>query len=326
MKKILFLALAAATVMSCTESEEIENAGQKAKVEFGTVVKGSTRAAITTTDNFEEFTVNGYKTSEAMGTGVQLATGFMDDVVVAKSGETWGYDGTYYWPLTGNVQFFATAPAQTLNITAIGYPTFDYTVKATTDSQEDLIAANVIDKTKESGAIVLPFQHLLTQVNFSIKGETKDFVYTVTKLTLKGIKDAATFTFDGQQTVGTWGNQTASGADYTFTGSKVVAPDDDENKDAITAFEETDKALFMLMPQTLAGATLEITYTAAPSGKPTEYTYNDTKKLNLTGTWEKGKNIRYTLVLTNDASPVTFGTPTIGGWGKEEAGTTEAAK
>lgn len=313
MKKILFLALAAATVMSCTESEEIENAGQKTKVEFGTIVKGSTRAVITTTDNFEKFTVNGYKTSEAMGTGVQLATGFMDDVVVAKSGETWGYDGTYYWPLTGNVQFFATAPAQTLNITAAGYPTFDYTVKAATDSQEDLIAANVIDKTKESGAIILPFQHLLTQVNFSIKGGTPDFVYTVTKLTLKGIKNTATFTFDGQQTVGTWGNQTASGADYTFTGSKVVAPDD-ENKDAITAFEETNKALFMLMPQTLAGATLEITYTAAPSGKPTEYTYNDTKKLNLTGDWGMGKNIRYTLVLTNDASPVTFGKPTIGGW------------
>ena len=325
MKKILFLALAAATVMSCTESEEIENAGQKAKVEFGTVVKGSTRAVITTTDNFEKFTVNGYKTSEAMGTGVQLATGFMDDVVVAKSSETWGYDGTYYWPLTGNVQFFATAPAQTLNITAAGYPTFDYTVKAATDSQEDLIAANVIDKTKESGAIVLPFQHLLTQVNFSIKGGTPDFVYTVTKLTLKGIKNTATFTFDGADTAGAWGTPTATTAEYTFTGSKEVAPTT-KAPDAITAFEETDKALFMLMPQTLDGATLEITYTAAPSSKPTEYTYNDTKKLNLTGDWGMGKNIRYTLVLTNDASPVTFGTPTIGGWGKEEAGTTEAAE
>lgn len=31
MKKVLFLALAAAAVMSCSESEEIENAGQDRK-------------------------------------------------------------------------------------------------------------------------------------------------------------------------------------------------------------------------------------------------------------------------------------------------------
>lgn len=34
MKKVLFLALAAAAVMSCSESEEIENAGQKAEIKL----------------------------------------------------------------------------------------------------------------------------------------------------------------------------------------------------------------------------------------------------------------------------------------------------
>lgn len=41
------MALAAAAVMSCSESEEIENAGQKAEIKLGTVVGNTTRATVT---------------------------------------------------------------------------------------------------------------------------------------------------------------------------------------------------------------------------------------------------------------------------------------
>ena len=77
--------------------------------------------------------------------------------------------------------------------TAAGYPKFEYAVKAV-DSQEDLVAANVINQVKSESAISLPFQHLLTQVNFTIKGDVADFIYTVSKLVIKGAKDKATFT------------------------------------------------------------------------------------------------------------------------------------
>ena len=61
--------------------------------------------------------------------------------------------------------------------------------------------------------------------------------------------------------------------------------------DAFTAFETSGNALFMLMPQDdLTGVTLEITYTAAPKDKSSEYTWNDTKVVNLTGSWGMGKN------------------------------------
>lgn len=319
MKKILFVALAAATMMSCTENEVIENAGNKAAIDFGTVVKNGTRAAVTTNDNFKEFTVNGYKTEGTMGDAVALVSGFIDNLKLTKD-DGWKYTNTYYWPLTGNVQFFATSPAQTLNIASAGYPTFDYTIKAEA-SQEDLVAANVIDKAKGAGPVVLPFQHLLTQVNFSIKGETPDFTYTVTKLVIKGAKDKGTFKFNGKDAVGAWSGQTASAADlaYTFSDEKVVAP---TTADATveTKFEDAGNALFMLMPQTLSGVTLEITYKAAPSDKLDQLTFNDTKTLNLSGEWGMGKNIRYTLELSNDASPIDFGTPTVGEW-TDEAGT-----
>lgn len=85
-----------------------------------------------------------------------------------------------------------------------------------------------------------------------------------------------------------------------------------------TAFETSGNALFMLMPQDdLTGVTLEITYTAAPKDKSSEYTWNDTKVVNLTGSWGMGKNIRYTLTLTNNATPIKF-TPNVGIWTNED--------
>lgn len=198
MRKILLVALAAAAMVSCSENEEFENGSTANRIQFGTVVKTGTKALVATTENFSAFTVSAYKTTDVMGPTVQLSTGFMDDVEVTKPSAEWQYAGNYYWPISGKLQFFATSPAQTLDITtAAGYPNFDYTVKAVAD-QEDLVAANVIDQVKSESAISLPFQHLLTQVNFTIKGEVADFIYTVSKLVIKGARDKATFTFDGK--------------------------------------------------------------------------------------------------------------------------------
>lgn len=326
MKKILLTAVAALAIVGCSQNEEIEKAGEKAEINFGSIVKGSTRAAVTTTSNFKEFTVSGYKTADAMSTGIQLATGFIDDLLVENSESTgWGYTGTFYWPITGKVQFFATSPKQSLDLSAKGYPTFSYTIKSVT-SQEDLVAANLIDQVKTSGDITLTFQHLLTQVNFSIKGDTPDFTYAVTKLELKGLKDKAIFKFNGTpETVGSWETLEASAADikyvYTAPDTPVTVAPTTDNKDLSTPFETVNNALFMLMPQALSDVTLDITYSAAPTLHPNEYTFNSTKTVKLTGEWGIGKNIRYTLKLTSDASAVTF-SPTVNGW-SDGIGTTE---
>lgn len=133
-------------------------------------------------------------------------------------------------------------------------------------------------------------------------------------------KYKATFTFDGSSTVGAWSNlaESASGVTYEYTGTPVSVTPTAAEPDAFTAFETSGNALFMLMPQDdLTGVTLEITYTAAPKDKSSEYTWNDTKVVNLTGSWGMGKNIRYTLTLTNNATPIKF-TPNVGIWTNED--------
>lgn len=314
MKKILLVALAAAGMVSCSQNEEIENAGQKAEIRFSTVVKNGTRAVINDNNNFSEFTVCGYKTADVMADGVQLASGFMDNVNVTKSDNTWSTATTFYWPATGKVQFFATYPAQTLDITSAGYPKFDYKVGAI-DAQVDLVAAKVLDKDKTAAGITLPFQHLLTQVNFSIKGDLAGCTYKLTKLELSNLNDNGSFQFtsatDGVGGTWTLGSATAN-LKYTYekTSGVEVIPTADLS-DAV-ALEEDGKALFMLLPQDASGIKANITYTATP-GDGSEG-FSGTKEVTLTKTWNPSMKVRYTLLLTSDRKPITFEEPTFGTW------------
>lgn len=311
MKKILLAVTAALAITSCSQNEELENVGQNAEISFGTIVRNSTRANILTTDNMQTFTVSGYQTDAEMAEGTKLTTGFIDELKVEKKDAKWVYEGdTFYWPYSGKVQFFGTSPAQSLNINVAGYPTFDYTIKDVS-AQEDLVAANLINKDKTSGELILPFQHLLTQVNFSIKGDTPGFTYTVTSIVLTDLQDKATFKFDGTNAVGAWQGATTSSANikYEHTGSFTVIPETD--KEVVTNLEAVGKALFMLMPQEASSVKLAITYTAV---KGTQKGFSGTKNVTLAGTWTMGHSIRYILKLTSDTTPVTFGQPTSGEW------------
>lgn len=329
MKKILFLAMVAAALVSCSQNEEFENAGQKAEIKFGTVVKAGTKAVLTTNDNFKTFTVYAYKTAASISDpSSDLSSVFMSGVEVKKNeaGTAWETgEKKYYWPATGKVQFFATSPAQTWGTIVADqkYPNFEYTIKDEAN-QEDLVAANLIDEDKTSTGLVFPFRHLLSQVNITLKGAQADFIYTVSSVVIKGAKDKGTFTFNGDKTeVGAWTNQSQSNAAqpsaYTYAPQDaiVLTPTSNPAKTDEKPLETLGNALFMLMPQTLEGVTLEITYSAEPSDDLGNYTYNDTKTLNLTGTWGIAQNIRYTLELSTDASPIEFKDPTVGGWTNE---------
>lgn len=330
MKKILLAVTAALAITGCSQNEEFENAAQNAEINFGAIVGNSTRADIITKDNLESFTVNGFRTTGAMSTNPQLAIGFMDDVVVTKNKSTdkWEMGKTYYWPTTGYVQFFGTSPAQSLLLTAAGYPTFEYSVGAI-DTQKDLLVANLIDKQKSTigdDGVVLPFKHALTQVNFSVKGDTKDITYKISELSIAGVKDKGVFTFNGLDGAGSWTSTSSStpAINYTYKPAApveftVINPD----ADTATQLEEANKSLFMLLPQTVtADMILSVTYVAIPKDKTEEIdqTFKGTKTVALTGNWEMGKKIRYTLTLTSDAKAVTLGTPTVEEW-KEEANT-----
>lgn len=311
MKKIMYAAMAALAITSCSQNEEFENQGGQLEIGFTTAVGKSSRVAPTTTTNFTKFMVYGYNTVGADMT-VETAlstTSFMDAVTSTKTGETWGIDkGPFYWPMTDKIQFFAFSPITDVTYAAptTGYPTLDYTIPVEA-SQVDLLAVKAENQTKISaqGGVNLLFKHILTRINFSVKYMDVNATYAVTEIKLTGVNNEGTYSYADSK----W-SATPSATSYTYAGNYKGEP-----IDYVMNCSTADNSL-MLMPQTLpVGAKIAVTYSAVANGATT---FAGTKEITLTSEWETGKNIRYTLQLNSDATPVSF-IPKVEDWSGEAA-------
>lgn len=336
MKKILLAVTAALAITGCSQNEEFDNAAQNAEISFNTIVSKATRASELKTEGLKTnggFKVFAYNTGEndMAAASVLSSPAFMDDVLVSwdTSASKWTMTpvGPYYWPIDEKIQFFSYSPVDNVtykkpNGTNAGYPSFSYTVPST---QEDLVVAYVNDATKENataGALTLPFKHILTQVNFKLKGKDADYTYKVTAITLSGINSAGTFTYakpitTPAPTVGSWANPTtptkytyaATYSDFTSASDLTIATDDNG---------------LMLMPQTLgADAKVEISYSTEYGGKTV---FKGTKAVSLKDiVWNAGDKILYTLSLPGAGENVTF-TPDVSNWNGETSGDEKEAQ
>lgn len=331
MKKILLAVTAALAITGCSQNEEFDNAAQNAEIGFNTIVSKATRASELKTEGLKTnggFKVFAYNTGEndMAAASVLSSPAFMDDVLVSWNTSTSKWTmapaGPYYWPIDEKLQFFSYSPVANVtynkpNGTDAGYPSFSYTVPST---QEDLVVAYVNDATKENataGALTLPFKHILTQVNFKLKGKDADYTYKVTAITLSGINSAGTFTYAKPITtptssLGSWANSTTP-AEYTYE----VATYDDFTSAADLTIATGSNGL-MLMPQTLgADAKVEISYSTVYGGK---IVFKGTKAVSLKDiVWNAGDKILYTLSLPGGAEEVTF-TPEVSTWNGETSG------
>lgn len=306
MKKILFAAMAALAITSCSQNEEIDTLAQKAEINFNTVVSKTSRAVTTTTDQFNNFKVYAYTHSTAFD---ETTTGnaIIDGVVFDKSENTWSAEGDkkFYWPVSDMVSFFAYSPKNSSAAfahTVAGAPTLTYSVAAASADQEDLIVTQKVDQKKsESGAtsaVSLNFKHALTKLAFKVRGLGDGITYTVTKITVNA-KGGGTYTYnmtDGD--LSTWVANTTD-ATYmvyntdetalSFEGSDTTPAPEANIKDLTAA----DKTL-MLIPQ--SGATVKVTYSAAYTNGSTIRTSAE-ETIAIADTWTAGQNIIYTLVL-----------------------------
>lgn len=319
MKKILFLAMAAAALVSCSQNEEFENAGKQEEIKFKTIVNASTKVAPMITDNFVTFFVNAYNTQAVdMGTGASLTKAFMTNVTAKKEKGVWTIDqGPFYWPMTDKIQFFAYSPIGTVKgyTATTGYPSFTYEIPVVA-SQEDLLVAKAENATKTANkdGVELNFAHILTQVNFSAELEA-GITYDVTEIKIVGVNNSGTFTYGAATNVGAWTAQAGSAtyiydANYSATATNNVVD-----------YSTADNAL-MLLPQSIpADAKIQVTYKATASDGTV--TYQGTKDVPFSGTWDMAKKIRYTLKLSSDATAVVL-VPKVDAWtNTEDAGTTK---
>jgi hypothetical protein len=193
MKRLLFVIAACSLLLgavSCTRERVERPASDEGVISFRPVLGKQTRASETTLITLEadaaaQLVVNAYPANDATLFNEFVLT--HDDA--ALSGH-WTYSPVVSQP-GYLLRYYSVYPAVTGTATATDY-SFNYTVKATYDIQEDLLAASVEPTLLET--IDLQYSHLLSQVNFAVQG-MEDVKIEIADITLSKILSTSTYTF-----------------------------------------------------------------------------------------------------------------------------------
>ena len=202
MKKYLYIAIAAATLASCSQDEVMEMS-QEAIVFSNAFVGNSSRAAAkdnsygSNTDNgntaLTSFQVWG--SVKSTGTTPVDVEVFKDVTVGGQVGEgsTWTTQGvTQYWIAGATYSFAAVVNADDKDASAdkyesnvtLGTNLLPASITYTADGTKDLLFADKLSVTSAVGKVEMNFSHLLSKVKFSAVNETNDPNY---KFNIKNI-------------------------------------------------------------------------------------------------------------------------------------------
>lgn len=309
MKKILLAVTVALAITSCSQNEEFEAPSQKAEITFNTAV---TRATELNTEGLQKngFEIYVYNTGTAtMSAELALPASTWMSGLATYSANWSVAGGPYYWPLTDKLQFFAYSPKEGVVYTAPngtdkGYPKFTYAVESTAAAQKDLVIASVQDATKKTEgatpAVSFTFKHALTQVNIEVT-KVDGYTYDISSVEVTGVKGSGEFTYTGVNT-GAW----VAGADAAVSYAYTLGAFTTNTTDVVAG-----NAL-MLIPQSLDGAKISISYTVKKDGSKIA----DNKKdiaLPTSTPWEFGKKILYKLSLPIGAEEIGL-TATVDKW------------
>ena len=321
MKKLfLLVAIAALGFASCTEENfEGNNGNSSKKIQFKTMVGKNNHLKVTELDlaglKTSGFTVTALNSASADFNGTNPYTSYIDQLGVTWSDTAWTYTGAYYWPENSQkLSFFAYGGDAVTSwaATTPNFPSFSYTIGANAAAQKDLVAAMKLNNTNMATALLLDFKHILTQINFSIKGQVPALKYVVKKIEIIGAKNSGTYTYNA--TTGEWSSQTGT-TNYTYFNDSTTI---DYGTTDFTSFGNgvTGTEALMLMPQDNSGVKIQVTYDIVNSGgsyvkqnKIAEYTF-------ASGTWNLGTKIRYNITLPVSTNSILLDA-TVTGWNGE---------
>ena len=244
---------------------------------------------------------------------------YIDGSTVSFSASTtpnWIFtDGKHYWPATGSLNFFAFMPA------ADTYWTFDSTpydagsnpdgysedsprivctdlpvnITAGSDKPQELILAYAASQDKNGsntslqptpGQVALNFMHPFARIFLKLSPESGSGV-SVNRVTIAGVKNKGTATFDGTTT--TW---TPSGDATNFVVSGVPA------SGSTPAVPATGDTPYLVIPQTFAA---NLTFTVNATWTDWSNVTKDISASVNVGEWQPGHSYTYTLTLNKEA-------------------------
>ena len=250
----------------------------------------------------------------------------MRNVRYVCNGGSWETDaGKFFWPVEGDMHFYAYAPAAPcaegeFTIDSGKQQIVDFVPCATAAAQKDFIYAYAKGNLTDNGSsgMDVDFKHALTEVSIAAKNENPAYTVEVTGVKLGNIKSKGTFTFpsvDGSPASWKLSSNGSDVTDYATTWAnayRLVS-----NASSLDA----SNVAFMLLPQKLEKSDLPScrAYIAMrviitmQDGK--HVCNNDWVYVGIDTNWKMGKHYTYTLDFTSGAGQDVNGNDILPGEG-----------
>ena len=283
MKKVILFATAIAALVSCAKSEVVMEEGSpisfspnalKTKALILPDGNAGTQQDFPTTETFNVFAFADIND----GNGVNYATPLMNDVNISYQNGDWkATTGTYLWPATGSVDFYAYYPGS-LNTTfdsannPKGVSITGIELGTTVGNQIDPLVANILAQiSANKPKVSLVFKHITSQIAVTAFDAT-------TTNTLKGKISIEKVVFKNMKTSGDYREGTTTGkgqwtnintkADFTsFLGSEVLADTESYLSDGGFIAAIDNSAAFVVIPEDIVNTgdvqALEVSYSIA---------------------------------------------------------------
>lgn len=309
MKQLLRLAGIGLLLGACTsEVGEDSLPGGEGAITFH-ASEVDTKAVVDNVNALGAFSVWGWYADDAAGTN---AYSVFNRTQVSKSGMEWKTAEARYWVKGKVYDFYAVHPATGIDATCTPEGVLTVTDFATNEmgaNAVDLLTgapnSNDIVATGQAQTVPLSFRHELARVRVSVR-TYQGVEATVHSATFGGFINKGTLTRNfAAASASTWQMDSSSKGNFSFDTETNL-----ESNRSVTLFDG-----LLLIPQRVAGITLQLVYNRAGQSQEETFSLN---LGDLTTQWQAGGSYNY--VLTIEADAITFSDFTVDEWGESHAG------
>ena len=347
MKKIIILTSAlAVALVSCTKNDRA--AQESTPITFGPNAL-STKALILPDDNADE--QNAFPTTESFnvfafaaldGSTYNYTTPLMDDVNISNQGGDWkATTGTYLWPATGVVDFYAYYPG-TLDATFVsnedpkGINLTGISLGTAIGSQIDpLVGTALAQMATTKPKVSLVFKHIASQIAVTAYDatttETLKGKISIEKVTFKNMHTSGDYTKSTTIGKGQWSNINTTANFVSFEGSEVLEETESFLSGASFTAAIDNSAAFVVIPDnvvtgTAADQVIEVKYSiAAYTINGFDYPATPTQTVNIplygrvsANKFQNGKRYVFHIGISLDgANNEIMFSPEVVGWETE---------
>ncbi len=325
----LFVAFAALALATSCSQEDLTSQSNLSnnEISINASMGLKSRATETTTANLSSIYVSAFISNQA---------NYMSQVNYTKSQSTWSTAaGTFFWPATETLNFYAYAPEITASTDNTGTVTIDKdnqkvtgftpyvnasaTSKADAAQQVDFIYAKATGNATNNATsgVTLTFKHALSQIIVQAKNSNSAYQVEVSGVKLGNVYGKGDFTF----------GTTSDNASWTTSGEKTTVYTTEHNAVTLTsdAANVDNNQAFMLIPQQLAkensgkasagsylALKVKITMKSGDNTYDGQKYYEGYAYVGLDTNWEMGKKYTYIVDFSKGAGQKENGSNIFG--------------